>query len=152
LFWSLKMKYSPTRILSCLCLALALVVANHAALAATPAPAGAEVYFISPTNGARVKGKLTVRFGLRGMGVAPAGVAAPDSGHHHLLINADPMPDLTKPLPVSDTVRHFGKGQTETELELAPGTYKLQLVLGDSLHTPHQPPVMSGTITVTIEP
>ena len=146
------MKYSSHRIRSRLWLTLALAVASHALLAATPAPAGAEVYFISPLNGAHVKGKMTVRFGLRGMGVAPAGVAAPDSGHHHLLVNADPMPDLTKPLPVSDMVRHFGKGQTETELELAPGVYKLQLLLGDSLHVPHSPPVMSGTITVTIDP
>jgi hypothetical protein len=118
----------------------------------TPAPAGAEAYFISPLNGAHVDGKFTVRFGLKGMGVAPAGVAFPDSGHHHLLINADPMPDLAEPLPVTDAVRHFGKGQTETELELPPGQYSLQLVLGDHLHRPHRPAVMSGTITVTVDP
>ena len=121
------------------------------ALEPTASPAGAEVYFISPTNGAHVSGKFTVRFGLRGMGVAPAGVAFPDTGHHHLLINADPMPDLAQPLPASDSVRHFGKGQTETELELPAGTYTLQLVLGDHLHVPHQPPVMSGTIKITVE-
>ena len=112
--------------------------------------ANAEAYFITPMNGAHVDGKVTIRFGLRGMGVAPAGVEIPGTGHHHLLINADPMPDLTKPLPSNEQVRHFGKGQTETTIELAPGKYKLQLVLGDHLHTPHQPPVTSGTITITV--
>ena len=112
--------------------------------------ANAEAYFITPMNGAHVDGKVTIRFGLRGMGVAPAGVEIPGTGHHHLLINADPMPDPTKPLPSNEQVRHFGKGQTETTIELAPGKYKLQLVLGDHLHTPHQPPVTSGTITITV--
>lgn len=110
----------------------------------------AEAYFISPMNGAHVSSPVNVRFGLRGMGVAPAGVEMPNTGHHHLLVNADPRPDLTQPLPSSEQVRHFGKGQTETELELAPGRYTLQLVLGDHLHVPHEPPVMSGTITITV--
>lgn len=132
--------------------ALLLGTAAARAADATPSPASAEVYFISPLTGAHVDGKFTVRFGLKGMGIAPAGVQFPDSGHHHLLINAEPMPDLTQPLPMNDQVRHFGKGQTETELELPPGTYTLQLVLGDHLHQPHQPPVLSGTITVTVDP
>jgi hypothetical protein len=132
---------------------LAFVLAAGAAAAQGPtaAPAGAEAYFIGPMNGAHVKSPFTVRFGLRAMGVAPAGVAVEGTGHHHLLINADPLPDLTQPLPASDTVRHFGKGQTETELDLPPGVYTLQLVLGDHLHVPHQPPVMSGTIRITVE-
>ena len=133
--------------------ATVLAVAGLAVQAAgpSPAPADAELYFISPANGAHVTGPLTVRFGLRGMGVAPAGVDVPATGHHHLLVNADPMPDLTRPLPSSDQVRHFGKGQTETTLELPPGTYTLQLVLGDAGHVPFDPPVMSGTIKVTVE-
>jgi hypothetical protein len=132
--------------------ALLLGTASARAADATPSPANAEVYFISPLTGAHVDGKFTVRFGLKGMGIAPAGVQFPDSGHHHLLINAEPMPDLTQPLPMNDQIRHFGKGQTETELELPPGTYTLQLVLGDHLHQPHKPPVLSGTITVTVDP
>ena len=136
---------------------LALVVllaslpgANHA-IEPSPAPDGAEIYFISPLNGAHVSSKFAVRFGLRGMGIAPAGIDVPNTGHHHLLINADPMPDLTLPLPTNDQVRHFGKGQTETDIELEPGAYTLQLLLGNHLHIPHRPPVMSGTITVTVE-
>lgn len=121
------------------------------AQAGTPAPDGAEVYFISPADGAHVSGTFTVRFGLRGMGVAPAGVDMPNTGHHHLLINADPMPDLTQPLPSNDQVHHFGKGQTETDLELPPGTYKLELVLGDAKHVPFDPPLTSKVITVTVD-
>jgi hypothetical protein len=127
------------------------ISANANAADATASNAGAEAYFISPKNGAHLTGKFTVRFGLTGMGVAPAGVAMPNTGHHHLLVNAVPMPDLSLPLPSSDAVRHFGKGQTETVLELPPGEYTLQLVLGDHLHRPHQPPVMSGTLTVTVD-
>jgi hypothetical protein len=130
--------------------ALALATAGLAQAGST-APEGAELYFISPANGTHVNGKFTVRFGLRGMGVAPAGVDMPGTGHHHLLINAEPMPDLTQPLPSSDQVRHFGKGQTETELELPPGKYTLQLVLGDASHVPVDPPLTSGTITVTVD-
>ena len=116
------------------------------------APPGAEVYFISPTHGEHFAGKFVVRFGLRGMGVAPAGVDLPGTGHHHLLINADPLPDLTQALPASAQVMHFGQGQTETELDLPPGTYTLQLVLGNALHIPFSPGVMSGTIKVTVKP
>ena len=132
-------------------LMLALPAAASWALDPSPSPGGAEVYFISPMNGARLERPFTVKFGLKGMGVAPAGVDVPNTGHHHLLINADPMPDLTQPLPSSAQVRHFGKGQTEAEIDLEPGTYTLQLVLGNHLHIPHKPPVTSGTIRVTVE-
>lgn len=115
------------------------------------APADAEVYFISPLAGARVTGAVTVRFGLKGMGVAPAGVNLANTGHHHLLINTQLPADLHQPLASSEQIRHFGKGQTETTLELAPGTYQLQLVLGNHGHVPHQPPVISGTIKITVE-
>ncbi|MGE0486943.1 MAG: DUF4399 domain-containing protein [Gammaproteobacteria bacterium] len=141
------MSTPPVRLLLA---ALALAGAGLAQ-AASPAPEGAELYFISPANGTHVNGKFTVRFGLRGMGVAPAGVEMPGTGHHHLLINADPMPDLSQPLPSTDQVRHFGKGQTETDLELPPGKYTLQLVLGDAKHVPFDPPLTSGTITVTVD-
>jgi hypothetical protein len=117
----------------------------------TPSPAGAEVYIISPKNGATVKSPVTVQFGLKGMGVAPAGVKFENTGHHHLLIDADVPADASAPLPTSDNVRHFGKGQTEASIELKPGKHTLQLVLGDQNHTPHNPPVVSKKITITVK-
>ncbi|WP_428099996.1 DUF4399 domain-containing protein [Candidatus Rariloculus sp.] len=116
----------------------------------TPAPDGAMVYFLAPQDGATVSSPFTVSFGLRGIGVAPAGVVAPDTGHHHLLIDVDEPPPEGLPLPATDLVRHFGGGQTETELELPPGQHALQLVLGDALHIPHDPPVRSEVITITV--
>jgi hypothetical protein len=117
----------------------------------TPSPAGAEVYFISPKDGATVKGPVTVQFGLKGMGVAPAGVKFEATGHHHLLIDTDIPADQSQPLPTSDAVRHFGKGQTEASIDLKPGKHTLQLVLGDQNHTPHNPPVVSKKITITVQ-
>lgn len=115
----------------------------------TQAPDDAKVYFISPADGAEVRSPVTVRFGLRGMGVAPAGVDAQHSGHHHLLINTGP-PALDKPIPADEQHRHFGGGQSEAQIELPPGEHTLQLLLGDHRHIPHNPPVMSETITVTV--
>jgi hypothetical protein len=116
----------------------------------TPSPAGAEVYIISPTNGAKVSSPFVVQFGLKGMGVAPAGVKFDNTGHHHLLIDTDAPTDLGSPLPASDKVVHFGKGQTQTTLTLPPGQHTLQLLLGDQNHIPHNPPVMSQKITITV--
>jgi len=122
---------------------------SHADL--TPAPEGAEVYIVLPTDGATVTNPVTVIFGLRGMGVAPAGIEAPNTGHHHLLINVDPAQiDLTEPLPADDQHRHFGAGQTQVTLDLPAGTHTLMLVLGDHFHVPHDPPVMSAPITITV--
>ena len=137
-------------------LATALVVSTLAGLAAaqvarTKAPEGASVYFISPRNGATVSSPFTVQFGLKGMGVAPAGVTLANTGHHHLLIDVAKMPDMTQPLPATDNIRHFGGGQTEVDLTLPPGQHTLQLVLGDYLHTPHEKPVVSEKITVTVK-
>lgn len=115
-----------------------------------PAPEGAGVYFIEPVDGATVQSPFKVSFGLHDMGVAPAGVNQPNTGHHHLLINS-PEVDLGMPLPTTDQVRHFGGGQTETTLTLEPGSYTLQLVLGDYAHIPHDPPIVSETITITVE-
>lgn len=117
----------------------------------TPAPEGAMVYFLSPADGEEVSSPFTVRFGLRNMGVAPAGVTAPNTGHHHLLIDVEELPDPSLPLPNNDQFRHFGLGQTETELSLPPGQHTLQLVLGDALHIPHDPPVVSEKITITVK-
>ena len=111
---------------------------------------GASVYFIAPADGTQVETSFTVKFGLKGMGVAPAGTDKPDTGHHHLLIDVDVLPDMASPLPANDKVKHFGKGQTETELSLSPGTHTLQLLLGNHLHVPHKPPLLSDKITVTV--
>ena len=116
----------------------------------TPSPPGAEVYIISPKDGAKVHGAVLVQFGLRGMGVAPAGIKFDNTGHHHLLIDSAAPADLGAPLPSSDKVVHFGKGQTETTLHLAPGKHTLQLLLGDQNHVPHNPPVISKKITITV--
>lgn len=117
----------------------------------SPSPDDAEAYIISPQDGATVPRKFTVVFGLKGMGVAPAGVDKANTGHHHLLINVDDMPDMAQPLPSTDQVRHFGGGQTQADLELAPGQYTLQLVLGNHAHVPHDKPVISEKITVFVE-
>jgi hypothetical protein len=118
--------------------------------ARTPAPAGAELYFISPVDGEVVSNPVVVRFGLRGMGVAPAGVEMPDTGHHHLLVDTEPPPS-DQPIPNDDRHRHFGKGQTEVSLELPPGRHTLQLLFGDFAHIPHEPPLASKRITITVK-
>ncbi|MBD2839530.1 DUF4399 domain-containing protein [Pseudomonas sp. JM0905a] len=142
------------RTLSFLSLGALLLGAATATLAAvprTPAPEGAQVYFIEPADGATVGQTFTVKFGLKGMGVAPAGVDVPATGHHHLLIGLAEQPEMDKPLPMTDSIRHFGKGQTETQVTLPPGKHTLQLLVGDKNHVPLEPPVISQTITVTVK-
>jgi hypothetical protein len=132
-------------------LALSLAGAAFAAdLPRTASPAGAKVYFISPKNGQVIKGDVTVRFGLSGMGVAPAGTVAEATGHHHLIVDS-PLPAMDQPLPKDEQHQHFGKGQTETVLKLAPGTHTLQLVFADANHIPHEPAVVSDKITITVK-
>ncbi|HSX60349.1 MAG TPA: DUF4399 domain-containing protein [Tahibacter sp.] len=125
--------------------------AKAAALPRTAATAGAELYFVSPADGATVDKTFTVRFGLKGMGVAPAGVTTEKTGHHHLLIDMAELPPMNQPLPNDDKHKHFGGGQTETTLTLPPGKHTLQLVLGDALHIPFDPPILSPRITVTVK-
>jgi hypothetical protein len=136
----------------------ALILAAPLASAQTPAPErtasppGAEAYIISPKDGATVTGPVHVQFGLKGMGVAPAGVKFENTGHHHLLIDTEAPADAAAPLPASDKIVHFGKGQTETTLtSLTPGKHTLQLLLGDQNHIPHNPPVISKKITITVK-
>ncbi len=118
----------------------------------TAAPEGATAYIVSPEDGATIEGgKVHVVFGLKGMGVAPAGIDYPDTGHHHLLVNAEELPPENMPIPTDENHIHFGKGQTEATLMLEPGVYTLQLLLGDKNHIPHEAPVMSEKITVTVE-
>jgi hypothetical protein len=116
----------------------------------TAAPSGVELYIISPKDGEAVKTPFVVRFGLKGMGVAPAGVRFEATGHHHLLVDTAAPSNLDLPLPVTDKVLHFGKGQTETILDLPAGTHTLQLLLGDHNHIPHATPVLSPQITITV--
>lgn len=133
---------------------LALVAFSVVALAAdlprSPAPKDVELYFISPQDGETVNSPVTVRFGLRGMGIAPAGVAMENTGHHHLLIDAKP-PAFNLPIPADAQHVHFGKGQTEAQVTLAPGRHTLRLLLGDHLHIPHDPPVLSKPVTITVQ-
>lgn len=118
--------------------------------AAEPAPPGAKAYIIWPKNGQTIPGgKFWLRMGLKGAGVAPAGVRKPGTGHHHLLIDADPPPP-GEPIPNNRNHLHFGNGQTETVLELPPGRHTLQLLLGDKEHVPFAPPVVSKRITITV--
>ena len=113
-------------------------------------PAGAAAYIIEPANGAAVSSPVRIVFGLRGAGVAPAGVEREGAGHHHLLVDAELPANLGLPLPNNDNYRHFGGGQTETSIELPPGQHTLQLVLGDELHIPHDPPIVSERITIEV--
>ena len=117
----------------------------------TEAPPNAHVYIISPSDGSTVKGPFKVQFGLTGIGVAPSGVEYPDSGHHHLLVNRE-ITNFDEPLPSGDSdLLHYGGGQTEAILELDPGKYTLQLILGDHDHVPHLPPVLSDKIDIKVE-
>jgi len=141
------------RILLALALATSAgsALAADAALPATPAPQGAEVYIISPSDGATVGQDVTVRFGLQGMGVAPAGVAKEHTGHHHLLVDVDTLPAAGQPIPADAQHLHFGGGQTQTTLKLAPGTHTLQLELGDQNHVPFAPALVSKKITIHVQ-
>lgn len=124
--------------------------AAPAALPRTASPDGARLFFITPADGDTVSNPVTITFGLEGMDVVPAGENAANSGHHHLLIDAE-LPDMGLPIPASDNYVHFGDASTSTERTLEPGTHRLQLLLGDHIHIPHDPPVMSDVITVTVE-
>ena len=110
-----------------------------------------KLYFIEPKDGATVNGPVKIVFGLSGMGVAPAGIDFPNTGHHHLLVDLENLPDLSKPIPANKNHIHFGKGQTEAILELPKGKRTLQLLMGNYLHIPHKEPVISEKITIFIK-
>jgi hypothetical protein len=129
---------------------IALLAIASSLTFATLASDEPQLYFVSLQDGATVASPVRVVFGLRGMGIAPAGVQHANTGHHHLVIDA-PLPSAGKPIPASDNYRHFGGGQTEAAIELAPGTHTLQLVLGDHGHMPHEPMIASQKITITVE-
>lgn len=139
---------------SAIALSLALLVSPFSLLAddmRSASPTNAEVYFLQPADGQTVHQNIKVVFGLKNMGVAPAGTDKKNTGHHHLLIDTDVLPDLTKPLPATDKIKHFGGGQTESEITLPPGKHTLQLLLGNYAHVPHSKPVLSKKITITVE-
>ncbi|MEO1779605.1 MAG: DUF4399 domain-containing protein [Pseudomonadota bacterium] len=139
-------------------LVAALGLASAVFAQGMPAPADARVYFVNLEDGDTVSAPVTVIFGLEGMGVAPAGTEADNTGHHHLLLNRPPLGDgpdgaeeLQYGLPADDNHIHFGGGQTQVTLDLEPGEHTMQLVLGDLNHVPHSPPVATEVITITVE-
>ncbi|KGI77680.1 DUF4399 domain-containing protein [Oleiagrimonas soli] len=138
-------------LLAILTTACTAAMAAQPVLQATTRPSDAKVYIVSPRDGATVPRTFTVRFGLRGMGVAPAGVERADTGHHHLLIDVKTLPAAGQAIPADAHHRHFGGGQTETVLTLSPGTHTLQLELADSRHVPFATPLLSRKITVHVK-
>lgn len=111
----------------------------------------AEVYFVSPTDGDEVSSPVEIVFGLRGIGVAPAGINFPNTGHHHLLVDLDALPNLNESIPADENHIHFGKGQTQTLLSLDSGEHTLQLLFGDWMHVPHTEPIFSEKITIFVK-
>ncbi|MCG2579167.1 DUF4399 domain-containing protein [Dechloromonas sp. XY25] len=135
----------------CAVSALGVLAGSPALAGRAPSPANAEVFIIWPPDGAVIQGgKLWVRMGLRNMGIAPKGVDLPNVGHHHLLIDSE-LPPFDAPIPSDRNHLHFGAGDTEARIELPPGKHTLQLLLGDHNHTPHDPPVYSKRITITVQ-
>jgi hypothetical protein len=140
------------KIVRLILLAAALALPSFAVHAqGKQAPKDAVLYFVWPQNGATIKGGFWCRFGLRNMGVTHAGDDFQNSGHHHLLVDVNEPLDVNEPIPQDKNHIHFGAGQTEARLELAPGRHTLQLVLGDAKHYPFNPPLVSEKITVTIK-
>ena len=111
----------------------------------------AQVWFVSPKDQSQVSSPVTIIFGSSNLNIAPAGDNQPNSGHHHLLVDMEELPALDMPLPATDQVIHFGKGQTEATIALSPGSHSLQLLLGNYAHVPHSRPVMSEKITVVVK-
>jgi len=129
---------------------VAITVCLTSVIAKSPSVPDAYVYIISPVEGEIVTSPVLVKFGLRGMGVAPAGTEIKDTGHHHLLIDVRTLPDTSKPIPADENHVHFGKGQTEALIELSPGTHSLQLLFADFVHIPHDPIILSKPIIIHV--
>jgi hypothetical protein len=135
-----------------LALAGALLAPGDAKAQPQPAPEGARVYIIWPPDGQVIRrGKFWLRMGLSGAGIAPAGIDKPNTGHHHVIIDKD-LPPLDREIPNDKNHLHFGRGQSEARIELPPGKHTLQLLFGDANHVPHNPPLYSNKITVTVTP
>ena len=129
----------------------ALFLVAGTSFADTIAPEGARAYIISPIDGEVATSPVIIRFGLKGMGVAPAGIDKPNTGHHHLLIDVANSPALDKPLPANANHKHLGGGQTEITVELSPGKHTLQLIMGNKDHIPHSPAVTSEITTIIVK-
>jgi hypothetical protein len=125
--------------------------AEPVALPRSASPEGARVFFITPADGETVSNPVKIEFGIEGMSVVAAGTDEMHSGHHHLIIDADLPENLGMPIPADDNYIHFGDASTSTEITLEPGQHTLQLLLGDHMHLPHDPPVTSDVITITVE-
>ena len=125
--------------------------AEQPTLPRSPAPEGARVFFITPADGDTVSNPVNIEFGIEGMSVVAAGVNEMHSGHHHLIIDADLPANPGMPIPADENYVHFGDASTSTEVTLEAGQHTLQLLLGDHLHVPHDPPVASDVITITVE-
>ena len=134
-----------------LLLGCSLAFAEDASTARTKAPKGASVSILSPKNGATVGQDVTVKFGAKGIAIKPAGDTTPNSGHHHLLIDAAELPPLDLPIPADGTHKHYGKGQTEDTIHLEPGDHTLQLDFADALHMQFDPPIVSKKITIHVK-
>jgi hypothetical protein len=134
-------------------LGLSLLMGNAATAETAHWPEGAKVFFVEPKNGAEISGPVKIVMGVERIDIAPAGTDNPNTGHHHILINTDaPMGEKAlAPLAADDNIKHFGKGQTETTLTLAPGKHTLQLIVGDGNHIPYDPALASEKITVTVK-
>ena len=133
-----------------LCATLGAALLASAAAPRTPSVEGARVFFITPADGDTVSSPVSIEFGIEGMSVVKAGDATPHTGHHHLLVDTD-LPDPGLPIPADGNHIHFGDGSTATKISLEPGEHTLQLLLGDHLHIPHDPPVLSEPITITVK-
>ncbi len=133
-----------------LCAMFGAMLLAAAAAPRTPSADGARVFFITPADGETVSSPVTIEFGIEGMAIVKAGDDTPHTGHHHLLIDTD-LPDPGLPIPADENHIHFGDGSTSTQLSLEPGNHTLQLLLGDHLHIPHDPPILSAPITITVE-
>lgn len=149
----LRMTVSPrknnSKLLAALFTGLTFCLTAPTVFCSTPSAKDAKVYIVSPKNGDTVSSPVTVIFGLAGMGIAPAGIKKENTGHHHLVVDGKIPENLSKAM--EKDVKHFGGGQTETKLELTPGSHTLQLILGDETHTPHQPPLVSEVVTITVQ-
>lgn len=117
----------------------------------SPSPEGATLSFSKLKDGDVVPKSFAVNFRIKGMKVRPAGTQEENTGHHHLLIDVDELPPMDLPLPKTESVYHFGKGEKRAVITLPPGEHTLQLLFADHLHIPHDPPVMSEKITVIVE-
>lgn len=144
-------KHSIIASLVTIFLSAALPVAADQTGLSSAVSAEARVWIQSPVDMQEVSSPIVVVFGSESVSISPAGVERENSGHHHLMVDLDKLPAMDMPLPGSAQLIHFGKGQTETLLELEPGLHSLQLLLGNHIHVPHSRPVMSEKITILVK-